>query len=64
MRSTEPRFVTSGLGTESFGGTCFCLGGFLFAVLGRGGGFEAPEETMSDACDFVDGGIEGGFVGL
>ena len=39
----RPSVLTRALGTESFGGTCFCLGGFFFAVFGRRGGFEAPE---------------------
>src|SRR5215472_827113 len=48
----------------SFGGTELGFGGFLFAVLGRRGGFEGEQQAGGDGGDVVDGGEEGGLVGF
>jgi hypothetical protein len=39
---------------ESLGGAGFGLGGLFFAVLGRRGGFERPEQMGRDASHFLD----------
>jgi hypothetical protein len=36
-KNWQPDFSLS---SKSFGGPSFCFGGFLFAILGRSGGFE------------------------
>jgi len=51
-------------GAESFDGAGSGFGGFFFAVLGRGGGFERTQETIGNAGYFLDGGQEDFFVGL
>jgi hypothetical protein len=52
------------LAGEALGGAGFGFGRFLFAILGRGAGFEGPEEADGDGGDFVDGRLEGCFVRL
>jgi hypothetical protein len=51
-------------GAESFDGTGSGFGGFFFAILGWGGGFQGAEETIRDGGYFLDGGQKQVLVGL
>jgi hypothetical protein len=61
-RSCDPGERNSG--AKSLGSPGAGFGGFLIAILGRGGGLERLEELERDARDLLDGGGEGGFVGF
>ena len=49
---------------ESSQRASFGLSGFFFTVFRRGRGFERIEKPPGDHRDFLDGGLERGFIGL
>src|SRR5215470_13200416 len=51
-------------GSEALGATRFGSGGFFFAIAGRSGSFEGLQEAHRGTGDFVNGCVEGGFVGF
>jgi len=65
-RSPAPtaKFVPNFSIAEADGSARLGFGGFFFAVLGRSGGFERAEKTGGDFGNFLDRGLEGGFVGF